>query len=414
MIRVRPPRPAHDAPRPRDGVRLLAVGGEAVLADPEGGLHHLNATGALVWRCLDGRATLAEIAGDVAAVTGLPVTEVLADLARLTDQLDAAGLLDPPAGDPRPVGVPPTPTGASGRRTLDEPGSCIPCGSHLARLPWSGRETLGVGDYAVGVRTHPEAATALLAEVFAPLVLHDEPARDNFSLRLAEPEEPGPDGAPAGPGARPRPAARPRHLLYRADRLVARAGRAEPLLAALGAHLASLDPPAGLVPLDAVAVCDDRGRAVLCAPAPGWDVAFTRACAAAGLQVAPEPPLWDPDAGRILLGAPGLPVRLPGLGAGGIRHRAVPVALVTEAAADGTVPAPAAALVRLAAGRVPPGAAEALARLTTTLTITPLDPTVPARARAARIAALLGGARPAVPGPTGPAGQGVPGRLGGS
>ena len=396
MIRVRPPRPAHDAPRPRAGVRLLAVGGEAVLADPEGGLHHLNATGALVWRCLDGRATLAEIAGDVAAVTGLPVTEVLADLARLTDQLDAAGLLEPSAGEPRPVGVPPTSAGASGRRTLDEPGSCIPCGSRLARLPWSGLVTLGVGDYAVGVRTHPEAATTLLAEVFAPLVLDDEPARDNFSLRLAEPEEPGPDSQPPAPdvtaGRRPRPAARPRHLLYRADRLVGRAGRPEPLLATLGAHLAALDPPAGLVPLDAVAVCDDRGRAVLCAPAPGWDVAFTRTCAAAGLQVAPEPPLWDPDAGRILLGAPGLPVRLPGLGPGGIRHRAVPVALVTESGADGTVPAPAAALVRLAAGRVPPGAAEALARLTTTLTIIPVDPTVPARARAARLAALLGDA----------------------
>ncbi len=373
MIRVGPPRAAHDAPRPRPGVRLLEVPGGGVLTDPGGGLHQLNPTGVLVWRLLDGRATLAELAADVAAVAGVPVVEVLADLTRLTDQLDAAGLLEPPdsAEAPRSAGVPVV----EGRRTLDEPGSCLPCGSKLAAMPWSGFVTLGIGDLAVGVRTHPEAATDLVAGTFAALVV-DDAARDNFALRLAEP-----GGGPA----------RPLHLCYRADRLVGRARHPEELLGILGAHLASLAPPEGLVALDAAAVLDGTGRAVLCAPAPALDVAFVRALGAAGLRLADGPPLWDPAPGVLLLGAPGLPVALPGLPADGIRDRAEPVALLCTPGPDGAVPPPAAALVTLAAGRVAPGAPEALAALVGRLAVGTLDPGAPARARAARVAEAFTG-----------------------
>jgi hypothetical protein len=363
-------------------VQLLVVPGGGVLTDPDGGLHQLNPTGVLVWQLLDGRATLAEIAADVAAVAGAPVVDVLADLTQLADQLDAAGLLEPP-GAPAAPGAPAR-AAVTGRRTLDEPGSCIPCGSKLAAMPWSGFLTLGVGDLAVGVRTHPDAATDLVAEVFGALVV-DDAARDNFSVRLAEAE---------GPGARPGPA-RALHLCYRADRLIGRARRPEALLSTLAAHLASLAPPAGLVALDAAAVLDGCGRAVLLAPAPALEVAFARAIGAAGLHLGDGPPLWDPAAGQVLLGAPGLGVELAGLPADGVRARAEPVALLLGAGPGAETPAPAAALLTLAGGRVPPGAPEALAALVERLPVTTLDPGAPARARAARVAEVLG----AGPGP---------------
>lgn len=56
-------------------------------------LHRLNGPAAAVWRSLDGRATVAEVAGSLAAHVGAPADQVLRDTAGLLQQLAAAGLV---------------------------------------------------------------------------------------------------------------------------------------------------------------------------------------------------------------------------------------------------------------------------------------------------------------------------------
>ena len=53
-------------------VHTVEIDGEAVLLDQAADrLHHLNATAALVWACLDGRSTLGQIAADLGAELGV-------------------------------------------------------------------------------------------------------------------------------------------------------------------------------------------------------------------------------------------------------------------------------------------------------------------------------------------------------
>ncbi|HUG85311.1 MAG TPA: HPr-rel-A system PqqD family peptide chaperone [Euzebya sp.] len=80
-------------------VHAVDVDDEAVLLhEPTGQLHLLNPTGALVWHCLDGRATLQAIAEDIADVGGLDGEQVLAQLqALLTDLVDGGLVM---AADP--------------------------------------------------------------------------------------------------------------------------------------------------------------------------------------------------------------------------------------------------------------------------------------------------------------------------
>jgi hypothetical protein len=68
------------------------VDGEAVLLN-DGRLHLLNATGALVWACLDGEGTIAEIAADISEILGAPYDTVLEDTLTVARELGAEGLL---------------------------------------------------------------------------------------------------------------------------------------------------------------------------------------------------------------------------------------------------------------------------------------------------------------------------------
>lgn len=91
---------------PAPDVRLVEVDEEAILvAEDRGSLHLLNASGAIVWRCLDGESTLADIATDIADVLEVPFEAVLADAGALAEQLLADGLVTspdrpPPAPEP--------------------------------------------------------------------------------------------------------------------------------------------------------------------------------------------------------------------------------------------------------------------------------------------------------------------------
>lgn len=79
-------------PRPLAGVEL---DGETILYDEDsGGLHVLNPTATLVWRCLDGAASLGELADDIAAALGADPVAVGRDMLALAQQLDDEGLLE--------------------------------------------------------------------------------------------------------------------------------------------------------------------------------------------------------------------------------------------------------------------------------------------------------------------------------
>ena len=89
------------APRLRTGVGSAFLDDEGVLLDPATGASHLlDAPAALVVRFLDGSATLAEIAFDIADVLGLERERVESDVLRLVRTLGDQGLLDGVARDP--------------------------------------------------------------------------------------------------------------------------------------------------------------------------------------------------------------------------------------------------------------------------------------------------------------------------
>ncbi len=76
-------------------VHTVVLDGEAVLLDQSGErLHHLNVTGTLVWSCLDGRSTLAEIAADISRELGAPTTTVMDETVAIMAALQAEGLVD--------------------------------------------------------------------------------------------------------------------------------------------------------------------------------------------------------------------------------------------------------------------------------------------------------------------------------
>ena len=93
------------APARSTAVHTVEIDGEAVLLDQAAErLHHLNATAALVWSCLDGRSSLGQIAADLGAEMGVPVDTVLADtivvMRRLRDEGLLAAVDSAPAVDP--------------------------------------------------------------------------------------------------------------------------------------------------------------------------------------------------------------------------------------------------------------------------------------------------------------------------
>lgn len=81
-------------PEPSPTVFTVAIDGEAVLLDEaEERLHHLNAAAALVWSCLDGHATVADLATELSEELGVPRPTVLADTIVVLRELGAHGLL---------------------------------------------------------------------------------------------------------------------------------------------------------------------------------------------------------------------------------------------------------------------------------------------------------------------------------
>lgn len=76
------------------GVASVEVSGEMILVQEHSGRSHvLNGPGALVWQCLDGESSLAEIAADVADVFGVSLEVALSQLVALARNLGQVGML---------------------------------------------------------------------------------------------------------------------------------------------------------------------------------------------------------------------------------------------------------------------------------------------------------------------------------
>ena len=80
---------------PRREVVTVEIDGDAIVYDElRETTHLLNPTGAIVWRLLDGETRLDELSADLAAVFGVGVEEVLADVVALVHELGQRGLLE--------------------------------------------------------------------------------------------------------------------------------------------------------------------------------------------------------------------------------------------------------------------------------------------------------------------------------
>lgn len=118
------------APRVHAGVAEVELDGETVVYDERsGGLHRLNAPATIVWKCLDGDVTVAELAAEIAEVSGAEPAQIEADVLAAVRDFEALGLLDdgrPCAQAPdedQPDDRPEDPPAASGPRAVEVPGS---------------------------------------------------------------------------------------------------------------------------------------------------------------------------------------------------------------------------------------------------------------------------------------------------
>lgn len=74
-------------------VDWAVIGTRVVVRRPEGGRAHvLDPTSSLLWQCLDGEATLAELFADVAAVAGVATQRVSGDCRPVVQSWIAAGI----------------------------------------------------------------------------------------------------------------------------------------------------------------------------------------------------------------------------------------------------------------------------------------------------------------------------------
>jgi hypothetical protein len=87
----------HVGPRQRRDVKTRHVGDEVVVLDRKRErIHQLNRTASFVWARCDGRHSMAEIAGEVAAAFDVDPARAGDDVATLVRELEARALLEPP------------------------------------------------------------------------------------------------------------------------------------------------------------------------------------------------------------------------------------------------------------------------------------------------------------------------------
>jgi PqqD family protein of HPr-rel-A system len=84
---------------PKAGLTCRELNGELIVLDsPEGFVHHLNPSGALIWSLLDGCASIQEIAACLAEEFELDAKDIDQDVKRFIDDLERMGLLETKTG----------------------------------------------------------------------------------------------------------------------------------------------------------------------------------------------------------------------------------------------------------------------------------------------------------------------------
>lgn len=82
-------------PRPSADVTSVEVDGETVAYSPRTGVHRLDPVATVLWRCLDGATSLAELATDLADVFAEEdPARLRSDLLRYARDLRRAGLVE--------------------------------------------------------------------------------------------------------------------------------------------------------------------------------------------------------------------------------------------------------------------------------------------------------------------------------
>jgi len=80
---------------PAPEVGTVEVDDRVIVVDEWAGrTHELNPTASIVWRCLDGEATIAEIVDDLSAAFGADRGQIDRDVTNLVRDFGALGLLD--------------------------------------------------------------------------------------------------------------------------------------------------------------------------------------------------------------------------------------------------------------------------------------------------------------------------------
>ena len=98
--RVRTVISAHVRPAIGTGIAWAVVGEEVVILDRSDAVHVISSTGALLWQLLDGTATVAELAADVAAVFERPSDVAIAEVSSFVgDAMRRDLVVDASVGD---------------------------------------------------------------------------------------------------------------------------------------------------------------------------------------------------------------------------------------------------------------------------------------------------------------------------
>lgn len=241
-------------PAVRPDLTAVEVDGELVIYDDSRRrLHRLNPSATILWNCLDGSATLREIADDIAEALAANPTSVLSDIVALAVHLDEEGLLQaseqpPEAGEP--------PTGSLEPNPPNEGHSFASPAAGTSPIGGDSSMTIRVGSNLVGLRLSTPALEMAARAVFGPSIVETGTTPANVSVVEAS--------ARAGS---------PVYWCYISRRLVARARGVQGALRTVAALLSTFtdaEATDGTVLIEATVATRDGDAVLVCPESRFW------------------------------------------------------------------------------------------------------------------------------------------------